>query len=66
MKETMAELENFDHTLVIMKQRENQRIKRDLKLCEEELNSTSPPPTPSIGIIYGFHYYLAKAKTFKY
>ncbi|KAI7812141.1 putative olfactomedin-4-like [Triplophysa rosa] len=49
MKDTIAELENFDHTMVILKQRENQRIKRDLKLCEKELNATSPPPTPSMG-----------------
>ncbi|XP_016296528.1 olfactomedin-4-like [Sinocyclocheilus anshuiensis] len=49
MEETMTELENFDHTQVMVKQRENQRIKRDLKRCKEEFNSTSPAPTLSPG-----------------
>ncbi|XP_065147685.1 olfactomedin-4-like [Paramisgurnus dabryanus] len=49
MNETMMDLEDFDHTLVMEKQRENQRIKRDLKLCTDELNATSPPPTLSPG-----------------
>ncbi|XP_043083925.1 olfactomedin-4-like [Puntigrus tetrazona] len=45
MEETMSELENFDQTQVMVKQRENQRIKRDLNRCKEDLNSTSPSPT---------------------
>ncbi|KAF4094973.1 olfactomedin-4-like isoform X1 [Onychostoma macrolepis] len=49
MEETMTELENFDHTQVMVKQRENQRIKRDLERCKEELNSTSPALTLSPG-----------------
>uniref|UniRef100_A0A672NHN9 Olfactomedin-like domain-containing protein n=1 Tax=Sinocyclocheilus grahami TaxID=75366 RepID=A0A672NHN9_SINGR len=49
MEETMTELENFDHTQVMVKQRENQHIKRDLERCKEEFNSTSPAPTFSPG-----------------
>ncbi|TTS49338.1 Olfactomedin-4 [Bagarius yarrelli] len=39
------ELEEFDLSQVVSKQRENQRMKRDLDKCQEELNSTSEPPT---------------------
>ncbi|KAK2867070.1 hypothetical protein Q8A67_025187 [Cirrhinus molitorella] len=49
MEETMTELEKFDHVQVMVKQRENQRIKRDLEHCKAELNSTSPAPTLSPG-----------------
>ncbi|XP_001335383.3 olfactomedin-4 [Danio rerio] len=49
MEETMEELEKFDHTQVMVKQRENQRIRRDLERCKNVLNSTSPPPTLSPG-----------------
>ncbi|XP_048013476.1 olfactomedin-4-like [Megalobrama amblycephala] len=49
MEETMVELEKFDHTQVMVKQRENQRIKRDLERCKDVLNSTAPAPTLSPG-----------------
>uniref|UniRef100_A0A8C1VEN3 Olfactomedin-like domain-containing protein n=1 Tax=Cyprinus carpio TaxID=7962 RepID=A0A8C1VEN3_CYPCA len=49
MENTMTELEKFDHMQVMVKQRENQRIKRDLEHCKAELNSTSPAPTLSPG-----------------
>ncbi|XP_016324650.1 olfactomedin-4-like [Sinocyclocheilus anshuiensis] len=49
MENTMTELEKFDHTQVMVKQRENQHIKRDLEHCKAELNSTSPAPTLSPG-----------------
>ncbi|KAK2867068.1 hypothetical protein Q8A67_025185 [Cirrhinus molitorella] len=45
MMDTMTELEKFDHVQVMVKQRENELIKRDLERCKEELNSTSPAPT---------------------
>ncbi|XP_073687703.1 olfactomedin-4-like [Garra rufa] len=45
MIDTMRELEKFDHMQVMVKQRENELIKRDLERCKEELNSTSPAPT---------------------
>ncbi len=66
MEETMTELENFDHMQVMGKQRENQRIKRDLERCKEELNSTSPAPTLSPGthkLVY--HNYVTTAKKLK-
>ncbi|XP_051975253.1 olfactomedin-4-like [Xyrauchen texanus] len=49
IKDIMVDLEKFDHSQVMMKQRENQRIKRDLEHCKDELNATSPPPTLSPG-----------------
>ncbi|XP_067292830.1 olfactomedin-4-like [Pseudorasbora parva] len=49
MEETMVELEKFDHTHVMVKQRENQRIKRDLERCKDVLNNTIPAPTLSPG-----------------
>ncbi|XP_067235582.1 olfactomedin-4-like [Chanodichthys erythropterus] len=49
MEDTMEELEKFDHTQVMLKQRENQRIKRDLEWCKDALNSTTPAPTLSPG-----------------
>ncbi|XP_050956369.1 olfactomedin-4 [Labeo rohita] len=49
MTDTMTELEKFDHVQVMVKQRENKLIKRDLERCKEELNSTSPAPTLSPG-----------------
>ncbi|XP_051740718.1 olfactomedin-4-like [Ctenopharyngodon idella] len=49
MEETMEELEKFDHMQVMVKQRENQRIKRDLERCKDVLNSTTPAPTLSPG-----------------
>ncbi|ROL54564.1 Olfactomedin-4 [Anabarilius grahami] len=49
MKEKMVELENFDHTQVMMRERENQRIKSDLERCTDVLSSTSPAPTLSPG-----------------
>ncbi|XP_056106807.1 olfactomedin-4-like [Rhinichthys klamathensis goyatoka] len=45
MKDAMAELEKFDNMQVIKTNRENQRVKRDLEQCKEELNATSAPPT---------------------
>ncbi|XP_016296529.1 olfactomedin-4-like [Sinocyclocheilus anshuiensis] len=44
MKDTMAELEKFDNMQVIKKDRENQRVKRDLEQCKNELKATLPPP----------------------
>ncbi|XP_026094599.1 olfactomedin-4-like isoform X2 [Carassius auratus] len=49
MENTMTELEKFDHTQVMVRQRENQHIKRDLEHCRADLNSTSPAPTLSAG-----------------
>ncbi len=60
----MTELENFDHMQVMGKQRENQRIKRDLERCKEEINSTSSAPTLSPGthkLLY--HNYVTKLKS---
>lgn len=51
MKDTMAELEKFDNMLVIKKDRENQRVKRDLEQCKNELKATLPPPTVSPGTL---------------
>ncbi|KAK9952179.1 hypothetical protein ABG768_018032 [Culter alburnus] len=45
MKDTMVELEKFDNMLVIKKDRDNQRIKRELEQCKEEIKATAPPPT---------------------
>ncbi|XP_052453611.1 olfactomedin-4 [Carassius gibelio] len=45
MKDTMAELEKFDNMQVIKKDRENQRVKRDLEKCKNDLKVTLPPPT---------------------
>ncbi|KAK7117417.1 hypothetical protein R3I94_022856 [Phoxinus phoxinus] len=50
MEETMVELEKFDHTQVMVKQRENQRVKRDLERCKDVLNSTTPAPTLPPGL----------------
>ncbi|TRY93629.1 hypothetical protein DNTS_029700 [Danionella cerebrum] len=49
MEKTMMELEKLDHTQVMVKQRENQRIRRDLERCKNVLNSTLAPPTISPG-----------------
>ncbi|KAF4094251.1 hypothetical protein AMELA_G00011120 [Ameiurus melas] len=46
MTEGMKELESFDLSLVVSKQRENQRIKRELNECQHELQATPQPPTP--------------------
>ncbi|MCJ8734492.1 hypothetical protein PDJAM_G00235860 [Pangasius djambal] len=46
MGEGMQELEAFDLSHVVSKQRENQRIKRDLAECQHELRVTPQPPTP--------------------
>ncbi|XP_039503920.1 olfactomedin-4-like [Pimephales promelas] len=46
MKDKMAELEKFDNMQVIKTNRENERVKRDLEQCKEELNATTAaPPT---------------------
>ncbi|KAG7329520.1 hypothetical protein KOW79_007694 [Hemibagrus wyckioides] len=42
----MEELETFDVSQVVSKQRENQRMKRDLAKCEHELHATPQPPIP--------------------
>ncbi len=47
----MAELEKFDNMLVIKKDRENQRVKRDLEQCKDELKATLPPPTVPPGTL---------------
>ncbi|XP_053361942.1 olfactomedin-4-like [Clarias gariepinus] len=46
MTEGMTTLEAFDVSHVVIKQRENLRIKRDLVECQHELKATPPPPTP--------------------
>ncbi|KAB5571639.1 hypothetical protein PHYPO_G00227380 [Pangasianodon hypophthalmus] len=46
MTEGMQELEAFDLSHVVSKQRENQRIKRDLAECQHELQATPQPPAP--------------------
>ncbi|KAF5893470.1 olfactomedin-4-like, partial [Clarias magur] len=46
MTEGMGTLEVFDVSHVVIKQRENQRIKRDLVECQHELKATPHPPTP--------------------
>ncbi|XP_077066581.1 olfactomedin-4 [Siphateles boraxobius] len=45
MKDAMVELEKFDSMQVIKTNRENQRVKRSLEQCKEELNATAAPPT---------------------
>uniref|UniRef100_A0A673FY18 Olfactomedin-like domain-containing protein n=1 Tax=Sinocyclocheilus rhinocerous TaxID=307959 RepID=A0A673FY18_9TELE len=53
VKETMTELENFDHTQVMVKQRENQRIKRDLERCTHKLvyhNYVTTPKTRMVNV----------------
>ncbi|RXN21919.1 olfactomedin-4-like protein [Labeo rohita] len=42
---TMEELEKFDNMQVIKKERENQRVKRELEECKNEQMATLPPPT---------------------
>ncbi|XP_030630318.1 olfactomedin-4-like [Chanos chanos] len=49
MTAEMEELEKFDHTRVVSKQRENQRLKRELTECRDELQATPLPPTPEPG-----------------
>ncbi|XP_017328948.1 olfactomedin-4 [Ictalurus punctatus] len=46
MTEGMQELEAFDLSHVVSKQRENRRIKRDLAECQHELQATPRRPTP--------------------
>ncbi|XP_053362293.1 olfactomedin-4-like [Clarias gariepinus] len=46
MTDCMQELEAFDLLHEVNKQRENQRIKRELSECQHELQATSLPPTP--------------------
>ncbi|KAF4094256.1 hypothetical protein AMELA_G00011100 [Ameiurus melas] len=46
MTEGMKDLEAFDLSHVVSKQRENRRMKRDLAECQHELQATPRPPTP--------------------
>ncbi|KAF5893468.1 olfactomedin-4-like, partial [Clarias magur] len=46
MTDGMQQLEAFDLLHEMNKQRENQRIKRELAECHHELRATSHPPTP--------------------
>ncbi|XP_053486603.1 olfactomedin-4-like [Ictalurus furcatus] len=46
MTEGMQELEAFDLLHVVSKQRENQRLTRELTECQHELQATPQPPTP--------------------
>lgn len=46
MTNVMLELETFDISHVVRKQRENLRMKRDLEKCQDELQATPHPPTP--------------------
>ncbi|CAM4734298.1 unnamed protein product [Leuciscus chuanchicus] len=39
IEETTVELEKFDHTQVMVKERENQRVQKDLERCKDVLNS---------------------------
>ncbi|KAK7117419.1 hypothetical protein R3I94_022858 [Phoxinus phoxinus] len=45
MKDAMVDLEKFDNMQVIKTNRENQRFKRNLEQCKEELSATAAPPT---------------------
>ncbi|XP_066506014.1 olfactomedin-4-like [Hoplias malabaricus] len=45
MLEDMQNLEDFDYMQVVKKQRENQRMKRDLDRCQNKLQATAGPPT---------------------
>ncbi|XP_017209619.2 olfactomedin-4 [Danio rerio] len=45
MKDTMEDLEKFDNMQVVKKDRENQRYKKQLEECKDELEATLPPPT---------------------
>ncbi|XP_056307366.1 olfactomedin-4 [Danio aesculapii] len=49
MQETMEELEMSDHTQAMVKQRQNELLKKELVRCQNVLNSTLPPPTLSPG-----------------
>ncbi|XP_030643213.1 olfactomedin-4-like [Chanos chanos] len=49
MREEMKELEAYDYMQVVKKQRENQRLKRELTKCRDDLEATPPPPTPEPG-----------------
>ncbi|XP_060784387.1 olfactomedin-4-like [Neoarius graeffei] len=46
MTEGMQELEAFDLSHVVSKQRDYRRMKRNLVECQNELQATPPPPTP--------------------
>ncbi|KAF7707719.1 olfactomedin-4-like [Silurus meridionalis] len=46
MTKGMRELEALDISNVVSKERENQRVKRDLAKCEHKLQATPQPPTP--------------------
>lgn len=46
MTEGMQELETFDLSRVVGKQRDYRRMKRDLAECQHELQATPQPPTP--------------------
>ncbi|XP_076878370.1 olfactomedin-4-like [Brachyhypopomus gauderio] len=47
---SMQELEDFDYMQVVNRQRENQRMRRDLDQCQHQLHATAePPPTPRLG-----------------
>ncbi|KAL7885347.1 hypothetical protein AOLI_G00056420 [Acnodon oligacanthus] len=47
--EEMQDLEEFDNMQVVKKLQENQRMKRDLANCQNELQVTPHPPTPAPG-----------------
>ncbi|XP_036423934.1 olfactomedin-4-like [Colossoma macropomum] len=49
MMKEMLNLEEFDRMQVVKKHRENQRIKRDLAICQHGLQVTPQPPTPARG-----------------
>uniref|UniRef100_A0A3B4C395 Olfactomedin-like domain-containing protein n=1 Tax=Pygocentrus nattereri TaxID=42514 RepID=A0A3B4C395_PYGNA len=49
MMKEMKNLEEFDHMQVMKKHWENQRIKRDLAVCQQGLQVTPQPPTPARG-----------------
>ncbi|KAF4094250.1 hypothetical protein AMELA_G00011090 [Ameiurus melas] len=46
MTKGLQELEDFDLSHVVNKERENQRVKRELAECQHELQVTPQPPTP--------------------
>ncbi|XP_053362315.1 olfactomedin-4-like [Clarias gariepinus] len=45
MSKNMKELETYDISQVVSKERENLRMKRALAECQKELEATPPPPT---------------------
>lgn len=45
----LKQLEKYDHMQIAQKLEENKRLQRNLAQCQEELQATPPPPTPTPG-----------------